>query len=464
MPLAGRTVVCRRRRDRHRVHRHGPPVRSRGRPVPRGSCWPSRWRLRAGRDRIGGEADELSRCDTRDFFADRPVLRRLRADPRRRGRRLLRRRPPGVPGPPGQGPADPADPPVEVEEVEVHGRTLSSTAVSSCPGMPRGRGVRPRQRQQPAQPAQPLVAGVLQRAGLGTLLFDLLDPGEEQRPGQRLRHRPAGAAAGRGTRWLARDPDPAACRSATSGPAPARRPRCGRPPSPAPIGAVVSRGGRPDLAGAALPAVSAPTLLIVGGETTSSSSSTARPRPAALRDTGSTSFPAPRTCSRSPAPWKRPPRSLGTGSSATSQCPHAGLKREAGGRVMHGAARHAHPPTVRQLRSSGPTAGRPRVRRPADASDPRAVGHAGATRAGRAPSREDRSRHGSASWVRLLRARHWHCRSLALRSMCRTAQRATVFDVFAVFLAAFFATGRRAVCFFPLAQPSLLEPSEGLSP
>jgi len=31
------------------------------------------------------------------------------------------------------------------------------------------------------------------------------------------------------------------------------------------IGAVVSRGGRPDLAGAALPAVRAPTLLIVGG-------------------------------------------------------------------------------------------------------------------------------------------------------------------------------------------------------
>jgi pimeloyl-ACP methyl ester carboxylesterase len=34
------------------------------------------------------------------------------------------------------------------------------------------------------------------------------------------------------------------------------------------IGAVVSRGGRPDLAGAALPKVKAPTLLIVGGEDT----------------------------------------------------------------------------------------------------------------------------------------------------------------------------------------------------
>jgi putative phosphoribosyl transferase len=32
------------------------------------------------------------------------------------------------------------------------------------------------------------------------------------------------------------------------------------------VGAVVSRGGRPDLAGPALPLVRAPTLLIVGGE------------------------------------------------------------------------------------------------------------------------------------------------------------------------------------------------------
>ena len=34
---------------------------------------------------------------------------------------------------------------------------------------------------------------------------------------------------------------------------------------PSDVGAVVSRGGRPDLAGAALPRVQAPTLLIVGG-------------------------------------------------------------------------------------------------------------------------------------------------------------------------------------------------------
>jgi putative phosphoribosyl transferase len=38
--------------------------------------------------------------------------------------------------------------------------------------------------------------------------------------------------------------------------------------TPRPIAATVSRGGRPDLAGEALPTVRAPTLLIVGGEDT----------------------------------------------------------------------------------------------------------------------------------------------------------------------------------------------------
>lgn len=44
------------------------------------------------------------------------------------------------------------------------------------------------------------------------------------------------------------------------------------------IAAVVSRGGRPDLAGPRLPEVKAPTLLIVGAVTTWSWTSTGRPR------------------------------------------------------------------------------------------------------------------------------------------------------------------------------------------
>src|SRR5262245_37259260 len=60
-------------------------------------------------------------------------------------------------------------------------------------------------------PRNQFVARTLNHAGLGTLLFDLLTPEEEA------------------------------------------------------LGAIVSRGGRPDLAGDALPKVHAPTLLIVGG-------------------------------------------------------------------------------------------------------------------------------------------------------------------------------------------------------
>lgn len=115
-------------------------------------------------------------------------------------------------------------------------------------------------------PRNRLVAEVLQRAGLGTLLLDLLTPHEE---GDRanvfdipllaarlasavawLRERPEaaglpvgyfGASTGGGAAlWAAAEPD-------------------------ADIAAVVSRGGRPDLAGERLGAVRAPTLLIVGG-------------------------------------------------------------------------------------------------------------------------------------------------------------------------------------------------------
>jgi putative phosphoribosyl transferase len=114
-------------------------------------------------------------------------------------------------------------------------------------------------------PRNTYVAGVLNQAGLATLLFDLLTPGEE---GDRanvfdidllarrltdtitwLGHRPAtaklplglfGASTGAAAAlWAAAEPD--------SG-----------------VAAVVSRGGRPDLAASRLSQVTAPTLLIVG--------------------------------------------------------------------------------------------------------------------------------------------------------------------------------------------------------
>lgn len=113
------------------------------------------------------------------------------------------------------------------------------------------------------------VARVLQRAGLGTLLFDLLTRSEEAGEARTGRLRfDIGFLARRliaATRWLQRQPGHEAKRigyfgSSTGAAAALTAAAHGD----LHIGAVVSRGGRPDLAEAALPRVHAPTLLIVG--------------------------------------------------------------------------------------------------------------------------------------------------------------------------------------------------------
>jgi dienelactone hydrolase len=114
------------------------------------------------------------------------------------------------------------------------------------------------------------VAGVLVRAGLATLLMDLLTP-QEEAVDLRTRHlrfdipllaRRVIASID----WLAADATardlPAGCFGASTGAAAALIAAAERPER---VGAVVSRGGRPDLAREALGRVHAPTLLIVGG-------------------------------------------------------------------------------------------------------------------------------------------------------------------------------------------------------
>jgi pimeloyl-ACP methyl ester carboxylesterase len=110
------------------------------------------------------------------------------------------------------------------------------------------------------------VADALNQRGFATLLFDLLTPGEEFERAhvfniQLLSHRLSEAV-----RWADRQVSIAkpaiGLFGASTGAAAAlvtaaELPEC--------IGAVVSRGGRPDLAGDALERVRAPTLLIVGG-------------------------------------------------------------------------------------------------------------------------------------------------------------------------------------------------------
>jgi putative phosphoribosyl transferase len=116
-------------------------------------------------------------------------------------------------------------------------------------------------------PRNQFVAHRLQEAGLATLLLDLLEEDEaEDRAmvfdipflAERLQ-----AAAD----WLAREPQTqalprgyfgASTRAAAALVAAALHPQG--------VAAVVSRGGRPDLAGESLPEVTSPTLLIVGGD------------------------------------------------------------------------------------------------------------------------------------------------------------------------------------------------------
>jgi putative phosphoribosyl transferase len=115
------------------------------------------------------------------------------------------------------------------------------------------------------------VAQVLQQAALATLLFDLLTPEEEAvdaRTGHLRFNIPFLAerllAA---TDWVRRLKETHTFDigyfGASTGAAAALAAAAERP---ADVGAIVSRGGRPDLAGSALRRVVAPTLLIVGGE------------------------------------------------------------------------------------------------------------------------------------------------------------------------------------------------------
>jgi putative phosphoribosyl transferase len=119
-------------------------------------------------------------------------------------------------------------------------------------------------------PRNRAVAGALARAGLGTLLMDLLTE-QEEAVDLRTRHLRfdiglLGRRVVATVDWLASEPStrqlPVGCFGASTGAAAALIAAAERP---ARVGAVVSRGGRPDLAGDALPRVRAPTLLIVGG-------------------------------------------------------------------------------------------------------------------------------------------------------------------------------------------------------
>jgi pimeloyl-ACP methyl ester carboxylesterase len=119
-------------------------------------------------------------------------------------------------------------------------------------------------------PRNQFVARELERRRLATLLIDLLTPEEEARDRHKAELRfDIGLLARRlGTiiDWLGTEPRTAPLGiglfGASTGGGAALVAAAERP---ARVAVVVSRGGRPDLAGPALPRVAAPTLLIVGG-------------------------------------------------------------------------------------------------------------------------------------------------------------------------------------------------------
>jgi len=160
-----------------------------------------------------------------------------------------------------------ADPPAAGQEVRAEAGLVRLAGYLTMPDQARGIVVFAHgSGSSRHSPRNRYVASVLNEAGLGTLLFDLLTPEEER---DRANVFDIELLAGRlieVTRWLRTQPQAARTAvgyfGASTGAAAAlwsaAEPGSG-------IAAVVSRGGRPDLARPRLAAVAAPTLLIVGG-------------------------------------------------------------------------------------------------------------------------------------------------------------------------------------------------------
>lgn len=119
-------------------------------------------------------------------------------------------------------------------------------------------------------PRNQMVAKHLREGGLGTLLIDLLTPEEEKVDDQTrelrfnisfLARRLSGI-----TDWLRKEPKTQKLKIGYFGSSTGAAAALVAAAERNDIDAVVSRGGRPDLAGKALPKVKAPTLLLVGGE------------------------------------------------------------------------------------------------------------------------------------------------------------------------------------------------------
>ena len=217
---------------------------------------------------FAGEADELVALETPgDFFAIGQYYRDFSQTPDDQVTAYLdlAARRPGTSSSPRP---DPAHHSLEVDEhvqpqageMLLHGHLVVPSDARGLVVFAHGSG------SSRHSPRNRHVAESLRRAGLGTLLFDLLTEQEELDRANvfdvsLLAQRLTGV-----THWLHEQPAAAGLTigyfGASTGAAAALW-AAAQPGNS--VGAVVSRGGRPDLAGPRLTAVRAPTLLIVGG-------------------------------------------------------------------------------------------------------------------------------------------------------------------------------------------------------
>ncbi len=159
------------------------------------------------------------------------------------------------------------DPPLRDEEIRVTAGRVSVAGHLTIPERPKGVVVFAHgSGSSRHSPRNRYVAEILNKAGFATVLFDLLTLDEER---DRANVFDIALLASRlvdVTSWLAGQPDTASLPVGYFGASTGAGAALAAAAHPGvKVAAVVSRGGRPDLAGPALREVQAPTLLIVGG-------------------------------------------------------------------------------------------------------------------------------------------------------------------------------------------------------
>ena len=115
-------------------------------------------------------------------------------------------------------------------------------------------------------PRNNYVASVLRQEGLGTLLFDLLTHQEDLAYKTRFNIDLLAARLSAATRWLLSRPDSSGVSVGYFGASTGAAAALQASTTISNVNAIVSRGGRPDLAWDYLEKVKSPTLLIVGGK------------------------------------------------------------------------------------------------------------------------------------------------------------------------------------------------------